>query len=233
MILNQFRQISQEIVSIFLPDFCLVCEAPLNGKGQYLCSDCWTALPVFPDRSGQPLRPLRGVLDRLWIGWVYDHRLRRIIHLFKYHSRPELAELLVREWLKAIPRPEVLRDFDLLVPVPIHPARRRLRGFNQSERLVFNLASRYHLPADYESAVRIVNTPSQTLLGKGQRWRSVEQAFRILDLEIIKGQRILIVDDLVTSGATLHSLARVLRDCGAGMVSAAVLTSPASEGQAI
>lgn len=225
--------IVRDIISVFLPDLCLLCDAPLEGKGEYLCPRCWASLPIFPDRSGQPLRPLRGVLHRLWIGWTYDDNLRQVIHLFKYYSRPELAQRLVREWLRAVPRPEAPGEADLLVPVPIHPARRRLRGFNQSERLAQNLASRYNLALDCDNAVRVVNTPSQTLLGRGERWRSVEGAFQVCNGEVFRGRSILIMDDLVTSGATLHSLARLLLDSGASRVSAAVLTSPTSEGQAI
>lgn len=227
------RQPLNEIIGLLLPDLCMLCNAPINEKGGYLCDQCWNGLPIFPDRTGQPLRPLRGVLNRLWIGWVYDDNLRRIVHFFKYHSRPEMADLLIRKWIMAISRPDEALDVDLLVPVPIHPARRRQRGFNQSERLADSIARHYNLPVEHEITVRIINTPSQTTLDRGQRWASVEGAFSVKNPGAIEGKRVLIVDDLATSGATLHSLGRTLQECKAGTISAAVLCSPDPEGQAI
>ncbi len=222
-----------DCISLFLPNLCMLCDTPLDGKEKYICHKCWMTLPIFPDRSGVPLRPLRGVLDRLWIGWEYDQRLRRIIHLFKYHSRPEFAELLIREWLKTVPRPVEIMNVDFIVPVPIHPARRRFRGFNQSERLASNLAVHFNLQIKSEYVKRIINTPSQTTLGRGERWRSVEQAFAVPDADVFQGKNVLIVDDLVTSGATLHALVTLLSGCGTAAVSAAVLTAPSPEGQVI
>lgn len=181
---------------------------------------------MFPDRTVQPLQSLRGVLDRLWIGWSYDDRVRRIVHLFKYDSRPELAAPLVREWLRSIPHRDDLTEMDLILPVPIHPARRRWRGYNQSERLASELSQALNLPMVEEKAVRVVNTPSQTELDRKERWRSVQDAFRVNEAAVFRGKRILLIDDLVTSGATLKALGLLLRDCGASGVSAAVMTSP-------
>lgn len=123
---------------------------------------------------------------------------------------------------------EELGQAELLLPVPIHAARRRWRGFNQSEHLAAHLGRTLSLPLAGRGAIRIVNTPSQTLLDRERRWRSVAQAFRILRPDSFKGRRVLIVDDLATSGATLHALARLMRECEAATVWAAVLTSPAA-----
>lgn len=228
-----FLKILSDITGVFLPNLCLLCAARLGEDGQYLCDKCWRTLPPYPDRSGSPLRPLRGVLDNLWIGWEYDARLRRIIHLFKYHGRPELAALLVREWHRVLPRPDAVFDVDVLLPVPIHSARRRFRGFNQSERLASALAAYYGRETEPEGTIRIINTPSQTTLGRRKRWQSVERAFDVGDVDAIRGKNVLIIDDLVTSGATLHALGKLLREHGAVGVSAAVLAAPSAEGQAI
>lgn len=221
-----YRDLVHDLLGLFLPDLCLFCMAPLRESELYACARCWAGLPVFPDRTGAPLRSLRGLLDRLWIGWAYDERVRRIVHLFKYDGRPELAETLVREWLRAIPHAEELGEAEVLLPVPIHAARMRWRGFNQSERLAKQLGKSLGLPVAGQEAIRIVNTPSQTLLDREERWRSVAQAFQILQPKRFQGRRVLILDDLATSGATLHALARLLKGCEASAVWAAVLTSP-------
>lgn len=214
------------ILSIFLPDLCLLCDRPLEGSGPYVCPACWGSLTVWPDRTAQPLRPLRGLLDRLWIGWSYDERMRHIIHLFKYESRPELAEKLVQQWLLAIPHRDELSGCDLLLPVPIHPARRRWRGYNQSQRLALHLGQALKLPVADDDLLRVVNTPSQTELDREERWKSVRDAFRLRDSGAFRNQRVVLVDDLATSGATLKALGLLLREAGAASVSAAVLASP-------
>lgn len=221
-----FRRYLADLANVFLPDLCLLCRARMNGDYRYVCANCWASLEVFPDRSTSPIRTLRGCLDRLWIGWNFDHRMRRIIHLFKYGSRPELAELLVQEWLKTLPNQQDLRQMDLIIPVPIHTARRRWRGFNQSERLAVCLGSHLKLPVVSEDVVRIVNTKSQTSLDRNERWKSVANAFQVLPENFLANKRVLIVDDLVTSGATLHALFVTLRAQGVAAISAAVLTSP-------
>jgi ComF family protein len=218
--------ICRDLLGLFLPNLCLLCDRPLEKSDPYVCPSCWGSLTVFPDRTAQPLRSLRGVLDRLWIGWSYDDRMKRIIHRFKYDSRPELAETLVRQWVKGLPHYGELVTQHLLLPVPIHPARRRWRGYNQSERLALHLGLALNLPVAGDEAVRIINTPSQTELDRQDRWRSVQNAFRVSNASVFAGKRILLVDDLATSGATLKSLGLLLRDCGAVSVNAAVLASP-------
>ncbi len=188
---------------------------------------------MFPERCGIPFRSLRGVVDHLWIGWEYDYRLRRIIHLFKYHQRLDFAEILTREYLKVLPDPAVIFDVDIIVPVPIHPARRRSRGFNQSERLAEAIDTSFNIHVEVENVIRMMNTPSQTLLMRKERWKSVKEAFNISSPRQFQNKRLLIIDDLATSGATLHALAKQLWDCSPRSVDAAVLASPYTEGQAI
>lgn len=213
-------------LDVFLPPLCLLCDSRLLDAERYVCAQCWASLPVFPDRSARPFRALRGSLDRLWIGWSYREQMRRIVHLFKYEGRPELASLLISEWRKAVSHADGLDDIDLLLPVPIHPARRRWRGYNQSDLLAQHLGNFLHKPVVSESAIRVINTPSQTHLDREERWQSVAEAFQVQRPAVFCGKNVLIVDDLATSGATLHALAATLRGCQVRSVSAAVLTSP-------
>ncbi len=211
---------------LFLPNCCLLCHIGLRETETYVCPACWASLTVFPDRSGRPFRSLRGVLDRLWIGWDYESKIRSIIHLFKYESRPELAANLVQEWRQTLPLLHELQTLEVIIPVPIHAARRRWRGYNQSELLAVQIARDLDIPVLNQEALRLINTPSQTLLDREARWRSVSAAFSLVNASAILGKRVLIVDDLVTSGATLYALAALLLCRGAATVSGAVLTSP-------
>ncbi|TKJ41874.1 hypothetical protein CEE37_04710 [candidate division LCP-89 bacterium B3_LCP] len=233
MKVKELKIIYDDLIGILIPDTCIFCSDSLNGSSSYLCDSCWAALPVFPDRSGTPFRALRGVLDRLWIGWDYEERLRRIIHLFKFHGRPEFAELLVDQWISALPHPDKIFCADLLVPVPIHLARQRSRGFNQSELIADVVAQKYGIDEIDDEVLRVINTPPQFALGRSKRWQNLKDAFQVANPAIIRQKRVLIIDDLATSGATLHAIAVKLRENGAGEVSAAVLASPAYGGQAM
>jgi len=216
----------KNIADLFLPNLCVLCQERLGEREDYVCEGCWGKLTPFPDRTTTPLRPLRGVLDGLWIGWEYEARMRRLVHLMKFEGRPELTQRLMEEWLKVIVHPEGLQDFQVLLPVPIHPARRRERGFNQSELLARKLSEAGGWMVAQDDAVRIINTPSQTLLDRDERWRSVSGAFQVRHPESFQQRKVLIVDDLATSGATLHALAMLLRRSGAATVGGVVLTSP-------
>ncbi|MBU0518084.1 ComF family protein [bacterium] len=218
------------VFDLFLPNRCLQCSDEIEADTAYLCGNCWNALPLFPERTGEPFQSLRGVLDKLWVGWTYDDTVRRLIYLFKYSGRPDIAETIVSYWMDALPAQHKIFDVDLLVPVPIHSARRRHRGFNQSEALVEEIAKIHAIPVNTQALRRSINTPSQTKLDRTERWKSVADAFLIENQDIFQDKRVLIVDDLATSGATLHALAGLFHKCQAKSVSAAVLTSPYTEG---
>ena len=144
---------------------------------------------------------------------VYDGALRAILHALKYDGRRTVAGPLAR--LIRIHCVGVLEGADLLVPVPLHRRRRRRRGFNQADAIARSIG----LPA--RALLRRVRaTPSQTDLPAAQRHANVRGAFRLAWRADVSGLRIVLVDDVCTTGATLESCARVLREAGAADVRA-------------
>jgi ComF family protein len=140
-----------------------------------------------------------------------------IIHRFKYQRalwfEPFLADLLLRA---ALP---VLREqqWDIVVPVPLHPTKQREREFNQAERIAAALATALELPVRADLVRRVLPTRTQTLLTKTQRADNVRRAFEATGIKL-QGERIILVDDVLTTGATTSACARVLRAAGAGEV---------------
>ena len=112
---------------------------------------------------------------------------------------------------------EDLRDdgIDLLIPVPLHPRRLRERGFNQSLLLARHLSRRLGLPCEAEVLVKVKDTPSQTSLSPAERQRAVRGAFEVMKGERIREKRVLLVDDVFTTGATVNEASRVLLRAGA------------------
>lgn len=177
-------------------------RAPLDDAG--LCRMC---------RSGA-----RG-FDAVYCFGAYEGRLRELIHLLKYGKMAPLAAPL-GEWIaRAMPRDAV---FDLIVPVPLHWRRRWDRGFNQSELLAAHVARRYGLRV-VPALRRVRATASQAGLTSSRRRSNVSGAFEVKRKQAVEGRRILLVDDVLTTGATASACGTALKRAGARTVTLVTL----------
>jgi ComF family protein len=185
--------------------FCERCGLPFEGDitTTFECSNCKDMELHF--RSARSAVIAKGaVLDA--------------IHRYKYQRalwfEPFLAGLLVS---RAVP--ELRRErWDCIVPVPLHPAKKREREFNQAERLAARLGQAANLPVQRTLLRRVQPTRTQTLLTRSERAANVRRAFAFAGSRRLKGERIVLLDDVFTTGATTSACARVLREAGAGEV---------------
>lgn len=225
------RALIDPILAVVFPSACPWCTAalvhPISGP---LCEACWAGLArgsaVLRCRCGQPLRSegalacarcRRGLSPlgaSLSLG-PHEGPLRAAIHEFKYHGRrgvaARLAERLATEPLAGT----LFSEGAVLVPVPLHPRRRRERGFNQSELLASALGRRLALPVVAGALVRRLDTPSQTGLKAAARRANVKDAFAVRKRAQVAGRVVILVDDVVTTGATVRACAWALREAGA------------------
>jgi ComF family protein len=177
-----------------------------------------TPHPLDSDgRCGLCRRGLTGY-DAAYAFGSYEGTLRKLIQLFKYGRISTLARPLGNMLRLAVPRD---CGFDLVVPMPMHWRRRWQRGFNQAALLADTLGTRLHLPVR-ASIKRAKSTPPQAGLTSAQRRANVSGAFRVSRPESVRGKRVLLVDDVLTTGATAGACARALKRAGATHV--AVLT---------
>jgi ComF family protein len=188
--------------------FCAKCSEPFSGAitGSFACGNC----------ANQTLH-----FEAAVAGYRARGIVRRLIHEFKYHERAYLR-YVIAEWLAAVlddPRMDPKR-FDMIVPVPLHPARRRERGYNQAALLAQLLADRMSLPAK-PVLERVRYTTTQTVFDRAQRMQNLRHAFRLRPRRDVQGLRVLLVDDVLTTGSTLSECARVLKKGGASSVYAA------------
>jgi ComF family protein len=225
-------------LSLLYPPRCLVCRV-LGESG--LCAACLSQIaPVtlpFCQTCGHPLTDESGCVNcavrrpaftRARALGAYDGVLRAAIHQFKYRDRPQLAAPLGLR-LAAFAResaPDLngLR-FDALLPMPMHPVRRRLRGYNQSERLARVVASELALPLLTDALVRTRPTRPQVGLTGEARRTNLSGAFTIRHPEAIQGKALLLLDDVVTTGSSLHECALILNAYGAKAVYALTLAA--------
>ena len=114
-------------------------------------------------------------------------------------------------------------QFDLIIPLPLHASRKKNRGFNQSEKFAEGLSSALGIPVNSDCCVRLKNTQTQTRKNRSERWENVELAFQVKQSSMIENKRILLVDDVITTGATLEACGRQLLDSGCGELSIACI----------
>jgi ComF family protein len=158
-------------------------------------------------------RGLRG-FDAAYSFGFYEEELRELIHVFKYGRVQTLAKPLGRFLASALPREQT---FDVIVPMPLYWRKRWRRGFNQAALLARELARRTHIPVS-NALRRVKDTAAQAGLTNAKRRRNVSGAFRARNKTALSGQRVVLIDDVLTTGATAASCARALRAAGARQV---------------
>ncbi len=161
--------------------------------------------------------------DRLRSFGAFDGALRELIHLLKYSGVMTLATPLAALLAVVVHNEPELAAVDVVVPVPLHPRRQRARGYNQAECLARKLAELLVLPLDTRSFARRRNTAPQTGLTPRQRRANVRGAFAVRARSQLDAKRILLVDDVCTTGATLNACAQTLKRAGASEVQAITL----------
>ena len=213
--LQAFLQGARELI---FPDNCLLCRQFLNSQHQQqLCTRCLGSLALNP----QPFHASKGsfAVDQAWSVYAYNETAQQLLHAYKYNAKTSLRKTFVPLMIAFIDRHHIpLQDFDVLVPIPLHPARLRERGYNQSALLSLGLCQHYETLHRDNLLIRQKMTHTQTELGAKQRWTNLEGAFRIKNPSDIKDKSILLIDDLYTTGATVNSAAATLKLAGATKV---------------
>lgn len=234
------RAASRYLFTLLFPDDCRVCGKPLDQvsrvpvcrgclaapeplDAEYFCS-CCRAPFVSPhplDEQGRCALCRRGLtgFDAAYAYGAYEGRLRQLIHLFKYDGIRTLAGPLAELLLAALPRQE---RFDAIVPMPLHWRKRWQRGFNQAKLLAEALSRRTGIPV-LEAVRRRRATPPQAGLSNAERRRNVAGAFEVRRRARVEGRRLLLVDDVFTTGATAGACAAALKRAGAERVSVLAL----------
>lgn len=230
------------LVDWLYPPRCRACAEQFCGRdSEYFCAVCWDKIRLvghpmcnicgrpFPDGSGEDhtcgvclARPPYFVRAWAWACYPREeaeqHPLRQAVQKFKYGRKVSLGKPLGR--LMARGCREFLRgcDADLIVPVPLHAKRLRWRGFNQALLLARHLSGAYGIAVDPFVLRRIKETPPQTQLNEEERRRNMRGAFALESRRSIEGRKVLLVDDVYTSGATVNECSRTLKRGGATKV---------------
>ncbi|MFW6369743.1 MAG: ComF family protein [Bacteroidota bacterium] len=147
---------------------------------------------------------------------------QKVIHKFKYKNRQAIGEILGRFYGSHL-KGRFFNSVDVIIPVPLHPIKLEKRGFNQSEFFAMGLARALNKPIITEALSRRIHSTTQTRKRRYERWKNVEEIFKLNDPEAVRGKHILLVDDIVTTGATLEAASIVLQKAGDVKISIATL----------
>jgi ComF family protein len=228
----------REVLDFCYPGACACCKAATGGATA-LCEACDAELRKLESAPAcrSCAKPLAeagapcphclgdGIAHFEWVLrlGVFTDPLRELIHLVKYHHRWPLAEVLADRLLAREAVKGLLAETDVLVPVPLHRLRQISRGYNQSEVIARRLASRSGKKV-VRPAVRLRNTESQTnLTSAAQREENVRDAFALLNPRLVRGKRVVVIDDVMTTGATLKAVARAIRPARPASMCAVVI----------
>src|SRR5579871_6583780 len=227
------RRLGHVSLDVLYPPTCLACRAATGEHGA-LCPRCWSAIRFierpFCERLGTPFEQDLGdgllspqaiadppVFARARaVARFEDGPARTLVHRLKYSDRAELARPMARWMARA--GADLLADADLVAPVPLHSARLWRRRFNQAAMLARGIARETSRPYELDALRRVKPTRSQVGLSRLQRAENVQGAFRVAEGAQIRGRRIVLVDDVLTSGATANAGSRALLRAGAAQV---------------
>lgn len=214
---NLFKQAFVSLIDLIFPRFCPVCHRPLALADDAMCISCMNNLPLIGIEDSRD-----NILTRtLWPGVPIEHGLslmhyrsqtphHNLLMQFKYMKNPMLARKLGKLAATILAQHKLEADIDVVIPVPLSWQRKLKRGYNQAEWLAKGMAEVYHLPVNTTLLRRVKHRKPQTKLNQEERRENAKGQFRARIPEQMKGKRILLVDDVCTTGATLGACAQAI-----------------------
>ncbi|GAB3542098.1 ComF family protein [Pontibacter brevis] len=224
-----------DLLSLLFPKSCYACDGAMARGEQYICTRCSVKLP-YTDSHVHGATEQNPLQRRFWgkvpvrFAFAYLHfmpkgRVQRLLHKLKYKGAQELGEHLGQRYGSLLSDYQYQEQFDVVVPVPLHKYKLRRRGYNQSESFSKGLAQVLELPHHGKALRRTVDTSTQTRKNRLDRWQNVEQVFQVQQPTLVQGKRVLLVDDVMTTGATLEACAVALLAAGATEVSVVTIAA--------
>ncbi len=246
------QRIADSLLNLFFPESCILCSTPTSRRQERsICSKCWqktmqlritgSCCPLcgLPYRSFEQesthlcgkctlrLPPFSGARA---FGY-YSFELSRVIQALKFDGRQDLAALFAPLLASTFLESWSSQEIDLIVPVPLHPKRKRERGYNQAALLGRALGNLLGLPFDDRTMSRVRPTLPQVGLSDTERSHNVRHAFRCVRHDAVRGRRILLIDDVMTTGSTVASATEALVEAGALRVCVLTLARAVAGGE--
>jgi len=210
--MNYFTDLWDDFISLLYPRLCYACGNHLLRNEKLICIECYVLIP----RTNYHLAEENPVAQLFWGRCLIEKaaafsfynkgsRIRNLIHSLKYKGIQEVGFELGRIYGLTLKSSGFTKDIDLIIPVPLHPSKKRRRGFNQCDLISSGLSEVTGLPVDTDSLIRITVSDTQTKRSRYERWTNVEGIFMVTEPGNLRGRHILLIDDVITTGSTIES----------------------------
>ena len=205
------------LLHLFYPHLCLYCGRRLTEDEQFLCLHCFCELPRthYYRRTYNPVLKLFTGFFRIneiatFLFFEREGKVQKLVHAFKYYGNKQLASYLGRVAALEMKSDGLFNDIDMLIPVPLHPKKQRKRGYNQSEWIAKGIELVYQKPVRCDFLHRNIDTDSQTRKTVYERNLNVEEIFSLKNADLLEGKHVLLIDDVLTTGATIRACIHAL-----------------------
>lgn len=228
--LSSLLEYPADLYRLFFPKICGGCDTPLAKGEAHLCLYCRTALPFtgFESLKDNPVEKV--FYGRVNIGFASSmlffskgEKVQNILHNIKYNEQKELGVYMGRVFGERLQNNTSLNDVTTIVPVPLHPHKQHLRGYNQSDLFAEGMNDILNIEMQTANLYRMSDTATQTRRTRMERWENVGNVFALKYPPKLEGKHVLLLDDVLTTGATLEACAQVLTGIGKCRVSIATI----------
>ncbi len=207
-----------DFISLIFPQVCVACGKSLYKNEQSICTYCVYHLPktnFHLDNENPIAKIFWGRINihsaSAMYGFNKGGKVQHLIHQLKYKGQKEVGVAVGKIYGHELKQHENFKTVDTIIPVPLHPKKQKKRGYNQSESFAEGLAESMKVDADFNTLFRAYESETQTRKSRFSRWKNVETIFHLKDPGKFKGKHILLVDDVITTGATLEACAQTLQ----------------------
>jgi ComF family protein len=221
-----------DLLSLFFPQLCAGCNTPLVKGEDILCLNCLADLPKNNFRDGIDNPLALNFLGRVKLCYVTSYfcfdkggKVQHLLHQLKYKGRKDIGYKMGLMFGNELIRNIQFSEIDAIIPVPLHPRKQWSRGYNQSKEIGKGISESMNRPLIFGNLTRHIHTSSQTMKSRYERWENVNGIFKVKNSTTLEGKHLLLVDDVVTTGATLEACAEPLLNIPGVKVSIAALAS--------
>ena len=211
------KRLVSDFICLLYPDLCNGCGIQLFHGERQICSKCLYDLPYtdFDQYSDNPIAKLFWGRIRCHnaMAMLYfrkESKVQNLIHRLKYKNQTSVGLVLGRLLGERLLQSDNYFDADLIIPIPLHPKKERIRGYNQSTFIAEGIAEILNIPVSHTNLIRQKNTESQTKKSRYQRFENMQCVFMVSDPESLKDKHILLIDDVITTGATFEACGAIL-----------------------
>lgn len=211
------KKIGGNLLEMFYPSVCEACDESLMQGEEVICTKCRydIAKTNFAEENNNPVEEIFWGRENISSATAYCYYLKGgvmkpLLHKLKYRSKPEIGVELGKMLGGTLLNNSKYADLDFVIPLPLHPKRFHTRGYNQSEKIAQGICEVVDKTIETNNLYRSIETKTQTKKNRFQRWENVSDIFQLKKSESLKNKHVLLVDDVITTGATLEAATKTL-----------------------